>query len=113
MPERDRDPHAHVLPWKGRATATDDAMRTRLAEEGLSGYVWSAGPHAVFAVHSHPFDKVIYVLRGSIIFALPASGCQLDLARGDRLDLPEGTEHAARAGGEGVTCLEAHRATHG
>lgn len=48
------------------------------------------------------------MLRGSITFSLTGSGEQVELRAGDRLELPAGTEHAARVGPHGVTCLEAH-----
>ena len=42
-------------------------------------------------------------------FGLPGRGVDLDLATGDRLELPAGTVHDAVVGPDGVTCLEAHR----
>ncbi len=47
--------------------------------------------------------------RGSIVFGLPELGRSVALDVGDRLDLPAGTRHEAHVGGDGVTCLEAHR----
>ena len=41
-------------------------------------------------------------------FGLPGLGTAVDLAAGDRLDLPAGTRHDALVGPNGVTCLEAH-----
>ena len=35
-------------------------------------------------------------------------GITVELAPGDRLDLPAGTSHDAVVGPDGVTCLEAH-----
>ena len=79
------------------------------AEQGLHPYQWSNGPHDVYAAHSHAYDKVIYVVKGSITFDLPQLGQQLTLKAGDRLDLPAGTVHDAVVGAQGVVCLEAHR----
>lgn len=62
----------------------------------------------MYAAHSHSYDKVIYVVRGSITFGLPELGQSLTLQAGDRLDLPANTVHAAVVGPQGVTCLEAH-----
>jgi quercetin dioxygenase-like cupin family protein len=76
---------------------------------GLVASSWSNGPGDVYAVHRHEYDKVLVVERGSIVFGLPRHGEHLTLARGDRLDLPAGTDHDARVGADGVTCLEAHR----
>jgi quercetin dioxygenase-like cupin family protein len=80
-----------------------------LADENLRPYRWSNGPHDVYSAHTHPFDKVIYVVSGSITFGLPEGGRQLVLQQGDRLDLPRGTVHEAVVGPNGVICLEAHR----
>jgi quercetin dioxygenase-like cupin family protein len=80
-----------------------------MVDEGLSPYSWSNGPHDVYAAHSHGYDKVIYVVRGSITFGLPDLGKQLTLKAGDRLDLPASIVHDARVGADGVVCLEAHK----
>jgi quercetin dioxygenase-like cupin family protein len=84
-------------------------VRTRLRTEGLDAGSWSNGPGDRYAAHQHMYDKVIAVERGSIRFGLPESGDGIDLEPGDRLELPAGTVHDAVVGGEGVTCLEAHR----
>ncbi len=60
------------------------------------------------AAHEHAYDKVIAVERGSIRFGLPAASVTIELAAGDRLELPAGTAHDAVVGPAGVTCLEAH-----
>jgi quercetin dioxygenase-like cupin family protein len=82
--------------------------RERLREEGLSASPWSNGPGDRYAAHDHDYDKVIVVDAGSITFGLPELGRAVDLADGDRLDLPAGTVHDAVVGPRGVTCLEAH-----
>lgn len=80
-----------------------------MVEEGLSPYAWSNGAHDVYAAHTHSYDKVIYVVRGSITFGLPELGQRLTLHAGDRLDLPAGTVHDAVVGAQGVVCLEGHK----
>jgi len=59
--------------------------------------------------HTHSFNKVVYVVRGSITFGLPDSGEQVTLNLGDQLNLPAGVVHNAIVGSDGVVCLEAHR----
>ena len=86
--------------------ATDPAARLRA--EGLDPSSWSNGPGDRYAAHEHLYDKVIAVEAGSITFGLPSSGQTVELARGDRLELPAGTTHDARVGSAGVTCWEAH-----
>lgn len=85
------------------ATAAD-----RLRDEGLDPGTWSNGPFDRYAAHSHSYDKVLVCAAGSIRFGLPELGDGVDLARGDRLELPAGTAHDAQVGPDGVTCLEAH-----
>lgn len=86
---------------------TGDVER-RLRREGLDPSAWSNGPGDRFAAHEHDYDKVIAVKRGSIRFGLPDDGRSLELATGDRLELPAGTRHDALVGPDGVTCFEAH-----
>jgi quercetin dioxygenase-like cupin family protein len=80
----------------------------RLRAEGLRPSAWSNGPGDRYGAHEHDYDKVIAVERGSIRFGLPAGGGSVELAPGDRLELPAGTRHEAVVGPAGVTCLEAH-----
>lgn len=81
---------------------------TRLRGEGLAPSAWSNGPGERYGEHSHGYDKVLAVESGSIRFGLPGRGEQVELATGDRLELPAGVEHDAVVGPEGVVCLEAH-----
>ena len=90
----------------GPMSATDTAVRLRA--EGLVPGSWSNGPGDRYAAHQHDYDKVIVATGGSIRFGLPATGQDVTLATGDRLELPAGTAHDAVVGPDGVTCLEAH-----
>lgn len=85
------------------------AIEEIFRSEAISPSPWSNGPGHRYAAHSHPYHKVLYCVRGSITFAL-TDGEQLELAPGDRLDIPPATEHSAIVGPHGVTCIEAARA---
>ena len=98
-----------VTPWADSTTPTESTLWQIMAEEGLSPYSWSNGPHDIYAAHTHGYDKVIYVVRGSITFGLPELGKNLMLNAGDRLDLPAGVVHEAVVGSQGVVCLESHK----
>src|ERR1044071_5095532 len=98
-----------VTAWSDSASPTESTLWKMMADEGLSPYSWSNGPHDSYAAHSHSYNKVIYVVQGSITFGLPELGRQLSLKSGDRLDLPAGTAHDAVGGSQGVVCLEAHK----
>jgi hypothetical protein len=99
----------HVKPWTGSAPPGQSRLRQLMIDEGLSPYSWSNGPHDVYSAHSHSYDKVIYVVQGSITFTLPELDQRLTLKAGDRLDLSANIVHAAIVGPQGVVCLEAHK----
>ncbi len=86
----------------------DARLTERLWAEGWRPSPWSNAPGDQYRAHEHPYDKVLVVTAGSIRFGLPDDGSAVDLAVGDRLDLPAGTSHDALVGDGGVTCLEAH-----
>ena len=97
-----------VIPWAAPEAPTKASIRKLLEAEGLSYYAWGNDPLDTYSAHTHPFDKIIYVVSGSITFGLPADGRQLTLKPGDRLELPAGTSHNAVVSVEGVECFEAH-----
>jgi quercetin dioxygenase-like cupin family protein len=98
-----------VTRWSGPGQPSEAAIHDLLKQEGLSAYRWSNGPRDVYGAHAHHYNKVIYVVRGSIVFGLPGSGEEVTLQEGDRLDLPARVTHDAVVGPQGVVCLEAHR----
>lgn len=100
---------ARVIPWEREQGPTEEKIREIYQAENLVPYRWSNGPGDVYAPHKHGYHKVIYVVRGSITFGLPATGEALELSAGDRLELPAGVVHDARVGPHGVVCLEAHQ----
>ena len=98
-----------ITPWAGSNPPTQSALWRLMSDAGLSPYAWSNGPQDVYSAHSHSYNKVIYVVQGSITFGLPELGKQITLKAGDRLDLPAGIVHDAVIGTQGVICLEAHK----
>ncbi len=96
-----------VRRWQAEVPPDEPLVRALLSEEGLEAYGWGNAAGEVYPPHVHGYDKVIYVIEGSIAFGL-AEG-RVTLLVGDRLDLPAGVEHAASVGPQGVRCLEAHR----
>lgn len=86
-----------------RQDATDELM-ARLRREADGCYSWSNGPGDVYAKHTHPYEKVLYCVRGSITFTLEDR--DVHLQPGDRMVVPPGTRHGAVVGPNGVTCIE-------
>ena len=93
---------------RGAGECDEEAVVVAFAREGLTPHRWSNGPGDVYAAHAHEYHKVLYCLRGSIVFRL-ANGAEIALAPGDRLDLEPGTQHSAVVGPGGVECIEAPR----
>jgi uncharacterized protein YjlB len=86
-----------------------DELMTRLRGEARDCYSWSNGPGDLYAAHSHPYEKVLYCVDGSITFVLEAEGRTLELKGGDRMALPAGTVHSAQVGPGGCSCIEGRR----
>ncbi len=104
-----KTPNFEIHKWSSATAPDEAAIRKILDAEGLQPYLWSNAPGDVYGVHSHTYQKVIYVVKGSITFGLPDSKERILLNAGDRLDLPAGISHNAVVGSKGVVCLEAHR----
>jgi mannose-6-phosphate isomerase-like protein (cupin superfamily) len=104
-----------VIRWPEAETPQEHLLHKRMAQEGLSPYSWSNGPHYAYAVHKHEYEKVLYCVEGSIRFEMPdlrdeaGTTLAVNLAPGDCLLLPAGVRHSAQVGARGVTCLEASR----
>jgi quercetin dioxygenase-like cupin family protein len=84
-------------------------LMTALRQEAGSCYSWSNGPSDRYGAHSHPYEKVLYCVDGSITFVLEREGKQLELKPGDRMVLRAGTVHSAIVGPSGCTCIEGKR----
>ena len=98
-----------VTPWESASPPTEELLLRIMSEQGLNPYSWSNRPHDIYSAHKHTYNKVIYVVSGSITFGLPQLKKQVTLNPGDRLDLLAGTVHDANVGPDGVVCLEGHR----
>jgi len=94
-----------------RSTGVYDARAVldAFARESLSPHPWSNGPGDVYAPHTHGYHKVLFCLRGSIVFTLTETSERYELRPGDRLDIDPRTAHSAVVGADGVTCIEAAR----
>jgi quercetin dioxygenase-like cupin family protein len=93
--------------WRADAV-TDRGASARLETQAVAATRWGNGAGDRYGAHEHSYDKVIVVEKGSITFELTAEGRSIELADGDRLELPAGTRHAAVVGPVGVSCVESH-----
>jgi quercetin dioxygenase-like cupin family protein len=100
--------HFKIIRWEQPAPPTLAELHEQFFKEGLFPYDWSNSPGDTYAPHVHEYDKVIIVVRGSIIWTLSEKNQTIETHAGDRIELPRGTVHAAQIGPQGVTCLEGH-----
>lgn len=92
-----------VIPWSNGGSVLEDQLRQTLEDEGFDVFHWRDEAGADYRPHSHDHDESLWVVDGEIVFG--AAGREFRLKRGDRLMLPKGTVHTARAGGIGATYL--------
>lgn len=95
--------------WERAEPPDEVALEAILRAESLSPGWWENVSHERYASHEHTYHKVLYCARGSIAFFLPDTCERIDLAPGDRLDLPPRTSHSALVGPHGVRRVEAPR----
>lgn len=98
-----------VTRWLDEFGPDESGLIRGLLEKDIQGITWSNGPGNRYPAHSHPYQKTIYVLEGSIRFILAEQGKEFELIMGDRFDLPAQLSHSALVGSEGVRCLEIHK----
>lgn len=92
-----------VIPWNGGGGVREDDLRLQLESEGFDVFRWRDEAGADYQPHSHDHDESLWVVDGALVFG--AGGREFRLGPGDRLLLPKGTIHTARAGATGVTYL--------
>jgi quercetin dioxygenase-like cupin family protein len=91
------------IAWRGGAPVDAADLRRRLETEGFEVWSWTDHPGADYQPHTHDHDESLWVIAGEISFG--AEGREFRLGPGDRLMLPGGTVHTARAGTAGATYL--------
>ena len=83
----------------------EDALEQLFHSQGMEPRWWSNAPGERYASHSHPYHKVLFCSKGSIVFHTQDG--DIELRPGDRLDVDVATEHSATVGPDGATCVEA------
>jgi len=103
-----RSPDAEeIVGWGFLDCICPEDLERVLVEEGLSPTSWTNGPHYHYTSHSHPYEKVLYCVTGSITFHTDEGDATL--GPGDRLELESGLRHRGAVGPRGVRCVEAPR----
>lgn len=99
----------HVQKWPHTEPPDETTLRHELEAEGLDPFRWENEPLAVYQAEEFDHARILYVLKGTIIFGFPIDSDPTVLHAGDRLHIPAGIPHNAAVGSEGIVCLEAHR----
>ena len=96
-----------VIRWTGGQHPTQGIITRQMQREGLRPYLWENTPNTRYAVRSHGYLKVMYVLEGSLEITLPDSNERVKLKVGDRVEIPAGIRHGLIIGASRAKCVEA------
>jgi mannose-6-phosphate isomerase-like protein (cupin superfamily) len=95
------------IPWEGAALPGEGALRQSLESEGFEVHSWRDPADRVYGDHHHECDESLWMVRGSLVLRVDERDYLL--GPGDRLLLPAGLLHSARAGPDGATYLIGQR----
>jgi quercetin dioxygenase-like cupin family protein len=96
-----------VRRWSGGQHPSMSAITRLMHKEGLRPYMWVNTANQRHAVRSHGYNKILYVVEGSLELTLPDLNKSVKLRGGDRVDIPAGVRHGAVVGNGGAKCMEA------
>lgn len=96
-----------ITRWQGSQHPTMSNIMSIMKKESLRPYTWQNKANHRYAVRSHNYNKVLYVLEGTIEVILPDNNQRINLRRGDRIDIPAGARHGMIVGRNGAQCVEA------
>lgn len=99
--------HEYVERHAGDGAPSEEEIAGRMRAEGLDPHGWANAPGDTYGQHEHRYEKVLYCVRGGIVFHTDVG--DLSLEPGDRMVLPPHTAHSATVGAYGVHCIEAAR----
>ena len=100
-----------VQKWLHDMAPNEDYLIDMLIVEGLAPRRLTLAPGEVTAAQAVPYDRILFVLNGSMTFGFQVDDEPTHLRAGDRLEIPAATLHNAVVGSDGVTFLEARRKT--
>lgn len=93
--------------WSGGQHPTMANITQKMQAEGLRPYMWMNMPNHRYAIRSHGYHKVLYVIDGTLELIFPDSNERTKLRAGDRVDIKAGVRHGTIVGTSGAKCVEA------
>ncbi len=107
MAIKNQNENVRLTRWTGGQHPTLSTVTRQMKKEGLRPYMWMNMPNHRYAVRSHGYDKVLYVIEGTVEVVFPDSNQRTKMRAGDRVDIPAGTRHGTIVGSSGAKCVEA------
>ena len=98
-------PVVQVVLWEEKTRPGEEALRSRLSEDGYQAIKWSNEPAQGYPPHAHIYPELLWMLSGSLTLILPGENRMLELGPGDRAEVPAGTSHGTMAGPDGAAYL--------
>ena len=102
-----KDVPISVSSWGRGMHPTRDKIMNILESEGYRPQTRQQRPNYRLPVRSQNYDRVIYVLEGSIEITFPDNNEFFFLKTGDRIDIPAGVRHGMQFGASGANFVEA------
>lgn len=96
-----------ITSWQHNQHPTLANISSLMKTQGLNPYVWENPPNHRYATRSHNYDKVLFVVDGSIEIILPDTQQRVILRLGERIDIPSNTRYGVNVGQSGAKCVEA------
>jgi hypothetical protein len=97
--------YAHY--YSGGRGLTKTSISLVLEMQGFDPYAWFGRKEDVYPVRAVPYQRILWVVEGTIIIQLPAQDQEFTLNRGDRLDLSAGIPHQIIICSRRSICIEA------
>ena len=101
-----------VSRWTGSKHPTLSNITRLMQQDGLRPYKWETQPNQRYAIRTHGYTKILFVVSGVIEVNLPDSNERVKLRSGDRVEIPAKIRHGSITGGKGAVCLEAAMQRH-
>lgn len=97
-----------IIRWVGGQHPSLSNITRQMRSESLRPYSWDNTPNYRYAIRSHGYTKIMYVVEGTVEITLPDTDTQrVRLRAGDRVEVPAGTRHGMIVGSAGAKCVEA------
>ncbi len=98
---------AQIARWQAAQYPTLANITQAMHNDGLIPYHAVYTPNSRQPAHSHGFNKIFYLVEGTIEVHLPDDNIRFTLKAGDRVEIPRGVYYSLTVGATGAKCLEA------